>query len=409
MIDRRFASRSRPVAAGGKKLPEGTIDLSGGFAYPELLPDISLEAQIAARDFRLETMQYSGTMGLDDLRDEVVKYVSRDGVACERDNVLIVNGAKHALDLACRVFLDPGDSVIVTRPAYITALSILRTFQVTWLTVSQDEEGLDTAELESALKARREAGLPLPKLLFDVPDFHNPTGITTSAKRRRELVALAADYGFVIIEDDPYRKIRFEGSPVAPVKSHDADGVVIAVGTVSKILAPGLRIGWAIADRDIVSRMAAQKSDGGSSAYLQRICVELMRNGQVEHHIQSITETLKRHRDAMVAAFATHLPEVKINTPEGGYYLWAELPAGMDSDMLAGVALEHKVALYSGTLCYAEQPESRFLRLCYSYVAPGEIEEGVRRLAAAFYKIRSGLTAQEACDLKAKAKTMTTY
>lgn len=387
----------------------GTIDFSGGFAFPGCLPDASKEAVIAATQYRSETMQYIETLGLDEMRDFVVDYVAQEGVICKRENVLITNGAKHGLDLACRVLLEPGDPVIVTGPTYMTALKILRTFEVGWIVAAQDEEGIDVAALEDKLAALAAAGKPLPKLLFDVPDFHNPTGVTTTAVRRKRLVDLAKHYNFIIVEDDPYRKIRFEGENVPPIKSYDDTGHVIAVGTVSKILAPGLRIGWAIADADLINRMAGQKSDGGTSPFAQRIIVEMNKNGQIAHHIREITKTLRKHRDAMCSAFANHIPDIKIRMPEGGYYLWAELPKDVNSDTLAGLAAACGVKVYSGTTCFPVEPKLNFLRLCYSYVTPGEIEEGMNRLRAAYDRLQNELDDDTAETLASHGKNMATY
>jgi 2-aminoadipate transaminase len=354
-------------------------------------------------------MQYSPTVGLDEMRDFVVEYVALDGVTCRRENVLIVNGAKHGLDLACRVFIEPGDTVIVTGPTYMTALQILRTFEVDWLVVGQDEEGIDVAALGRRLAELARAGKPLPKMLFDVPDFHNPTGITTSAAKRKALIALAEQFDFVIVEDDPYRKVRFEGDPVPPIKSFDDKGRVISLGTVSKILAPGLRIGWVIANEDIVSRMAIQKSDGGTSALTQRIVVEMSRGGHIARHIAEITATLRSHRDAMCSAFSRHLPDAKIRKPEGGYYLWAQLPEDVDSDALAGIGLKHGVKVYSGTLCFPIDPKPNFLRLCYSFVTPEEIEEGARRLGAAYDELRSLGSDSRVATMIQSGRSMETY
>lgn len=406
---KRYAARATAKAHTTQYFSPGIIELSGGFAFPGCLPDASKEAAIATSTYRTETMQYSGGFGLDEMRDFVVDYVAQDGVTCKRENVLIVNGAKHGLDLACRVFVEPGDVVIVTNPAYMTALHILRGFQVDWLTVRQDDEGLDTAELEKKLLAMESAGKPLPKLLFDVPDFHNPTGITMSAARRKKLVELAKRFNFVIVEDDPYRKVRFEGVGVPPIKSYDTEGYVIGVGTVSKILAPGLRIGWVIADEDIVSRMVALKSDGGTSPLAQRIVLEMHKTGQIAHHIKEITKTLRHHRDAMLAAFARHLPDIKIRKPEGGYYLWAELPDNISAEALAGVGVTHGVRVIPGTIYFPVEPKTNYLRLCYSAVTPDQIEEGVKRLTAAYKELRGGLDANTAQKLAKQGKSVETY
>ena len=224
----------------------------------------------------------------------------------------------------------------------------------------------------------------MPKLLFDVPDFHNPTGITTSAARRQRLVELAERHGFVILEDDPYRRLRFEGEPVPPVKSFDSDGVVIALGTVSKILAPGLRVGWAIGPRQVVDRMAMQKADGGSSPFAQRIVADLMRGNKMAKHVEELSAEMHRHRDAMVEAFGEFLPEAEVRVPQGGYFLWAALPRGTDAEAVARIALHHGAEVSSGRLCFPNDVPGHHIRLAYSFVDVEAIREGVRRLGDAY-------------------------
>ena len=379
----RYARRAEVLGESVHDHTPGAIVLSSGLAYPPLLPDVVREAMEAARDRRAESLQYGPLMGLDDLRDAIAAFAGADGVTCGRENVLVTYGAKSALDLACRVFVEPGDRIIVTRPTYMTALQIMRCHGVTFLDVGQDEEGFDTEELEARLVVLQRNGERMPKLLFDVPDFHNPTGITTSAARRQRLVELAERHGFVILEDDPYRRLRFEGGPVPPVKSFDSGGVVVALGTVSKILAPGLRVGWAIGSREVVDRMAMQKADGGSSPFAQRIVAELMRGNEMARHVDELSAEMRRHRDAMVDAFREFLPEAEVRVPQGGYFLWAALPEGTDAEAVARVALSHGVEVSSGRLCFANDVPGHHLRLAYSFVDVEAIREGVRRLGAA--------------------------
>src|SRR5581483_5099273 len=211
-----FANRAKS-ARGHKALPPGTLNMCGGLAFGSTMPDISREATEAAQSFRTESLQYSGVLGLNDLRDEIAAYVASDGIVCTRDEIMVVNGAKHGIDLACRVFLEPGDQVVVTAPTYITAIAIFRSHEASFLTVEQDGDGMLTDDLEHKLREMEARGERLPKLLYDVPDFHNPSGVTLSAERRHKLVELAKRFGFVIVEDDPYRRIRFEGADVPTI------------------------------------------------------------------------------------------------------------------------------------------------------------------------------------------------
>lgn len=389
MTHYRFARRSlHPV--GHKALPPGTLNMSGGFAFGPTMPDISAEAVSAARLFRTESMQYSGVYGLNDLRDEIAAYVREDGIVTGREGVMIVNGAKHGIDLACRTFIEPGDGVIVTAPTYLTAIGIFLSHEATFVAIPQDRDGMLVDELERQLVEMQAAGRPLPKLLYDVPDFHNPTGVTLSAPRRAKLVELAGRFGFVILEDDPYRRVRFEGEHVPTIKSFDDAGVVISIGTSSKIVAPGLRLGWLVAEPALLSRLAWHKADGGTSAFTQRILVELFRANRVAAHIDEIRTVMGRHRDLMIEAFARHVPEARIARPHGGYFLWVELPEDVDSDLFAAAALDQGVGVHSGRICYPTEPRTNFLRVCYSFVSPEEIEFGVERLGVAYRRLRSG-------------------
>jgi 2-aminoadipate transaminase len=385
----RWAERAQnTVASAAPATAQGNlIQLGGGYGFPDELPDIVTEA-IEAGNAREETLQYGPLYGLDDLRDAIVDYLRGDGITATRENILIVNGAKHGLDLACRVFLEQGDAVIVAAPSYLTAISILKAAEATFISIPQDDEGMQTEILEETLLARRESGLAMPKFLFDIPDFHNPSGITMSAARRAKLVELAETFDFIIIEDDPYRRIRFEGEPIPPIKTFDKSGRVIGLGTVSKILAPGLRIGWVNADPAIVRRMAAHKSDHGTSPFLQRIVAQLFQNGKVAHHIDSLSHILREHRDAMVEALQRHLPGAKVRKPNGGYFLWIELPDGIDADELVRRVGKEGVAIFTGKLCFAEAPPGQFLRLAYSFSTPSQIIEGVRRIGRVYAAMR---------------------
>ncbi len=380
----RYARRAEVLGKSIFEHPPNIIILSSGLAYPPLLPDVVREAGVAAGEHIKEAMQYGPLMGLDDLRDQIAGFVAEDGVRCTRDNVLVTYGAKSALDLACRVFIEPGDRMIVTRPTYMSALHIMRTHNVSFLAVAQDNEGLDTDELEQELKRLDANGERAPKLLFDVPDFHNPTGITMSLARRKRLIELAEEWGFVILEDDPYRRLRFEGEALPPLKALDETGVVVALGTVSKILAPGLRVGWALGEPEIIRRMAFQKADGGSNPFAQRIVVDLMRSNKMSRHIDEVRDQMRVHRDAMIGAFAEYLPEVTIRAPEGGYFLWAELPEGANAEAISELAVEHGVEVSTGRLCFPEAGPGNFLRLAYSYVGPDIIRDGVERVARAY-------------------------
>ncbi len=389
MSEFRFA---RHAAILGKSVFDhvsDTISLNSGGAYPPLLPDVVQEAIAAVGPLRTEAMQYAPLMGVDELRQEICNFVLQDGVVCSPQNVLVTYGAKSAFDLALRTFVEPGDKVIVTRPTYMTAVHIMRTHSVQFVDIGRDEQGISTDELEITLKRMKQNAEPMPKLLFDVPDFHNPTGVTTSLIRRQHMLDLAQRFNFVICEDDPYRRIRFEGESVSPIKSLDTTGHVISLGTVSKILAPGLRVGWAIGDPGIVRRMAMQKADGGSNAFAQRIVIQMMKTRKVDDHIIELIGQMRIHRDEMISAFDEFIPEARICTPHGGYFLWAEFPSGTNAEKLMELGIEEGVEVSSGRLSFPNDDPGHYIRLAYSFVPVHEIKEGVARLGCAWQKLTS--------------------
>lgn len=386
----RYAQRARDLGRSIYWHPPATIALGSGLAFPGLLPEAVQEAIAAATVHRSETMQYGPLMGLDELRDEVAEFVGRDGVRTSRDEILITNGAKHGLDLACRVFVEPGDTVIVTAPTYLTAVANLRTHEVQFLSMPQDEEGLVTDLLDRELYAMEKAGRKLPKLLFDIPDFHNPTGITMSLARRKALIELAHRYDFIIVEDDPYRRVRFEGDSVPPIKSLDGSDRVVAIGTVSKILAPGLRVGWAIGPQEIVDRMAAQKSDGGSSPFAQRLVIELIRGNHVTRHVSDLVDTLRVHRDTLVDSLREMMPDSRFRVPSGGYFLWLELPSDVDAEAVSHRGEELGVSTNSGHLSFGSDPRTNFIRLAYSFEGPARIRKGISILSNAYREVLRG-------------------
>ncbi len=379
----RFARRSEMLGRSVFDHEPGTIALGSGAAYPPLLPDVVREAAEAVGQLREEAMQYGPLMGLDDLREEICRFVSEDGISARPENVLVTYGAKSALDLACRVFVEPGDRIIVTRPSYMTAIHIMRMHGAHFVDVGQDEDGLSSEELEVRLRRFEANAEPMPKLLFDVPDFHNPTGITTGLRRRREILELARRYNFLICEDDPYRRIRFGGQAVPPIKALDTTGNVISLGTVSKTLAPGLRVGWAIGDAGVIRRMAMQKADGGSNTFAQRIVIQLMRSGRIGRHISELTDQMRSHRNTMIEALAEHLPEATVRTPDGGYFLWVRLPGDVIAERVVEQGIRNGVEGSSGRLSFPGDDPGNFLRLAYSFEDEDRIREGIRLLAAA--------------------------
>jgi 2-aminoadipate transaminase len=384
MLSRRAARLASALPAGA---PASNLAFDSGHAANAVLPDLTAEAERALSTFRAETLQYAPRPGLPELRARIVEQMSADSIAATRDQVLVTNGAKHAIDLICRVLLDEGDAIVVTRPTYFTAIPIFRSFGVRFIEVSQDHDGLDVDELATILAHRDRDGLAMPKFIYNVPDFHNPTGVTMSLERRRALIALASERGIHIIEDSPYRKVRFEGRSIPSLKALDPGETVFYVGTFSKLMAPGLRVGWTVASADMIARMIQLKSDGGSCPLTQRIITEFLAGGRLQPHIERVQMTYRQNRDAMVAALRRDLPEASFEVPDGGYYVWVTLPDGADGDAIARSAIEGGVTVLPGSKFFASSDvphPKNHLRIAYSHATPEEIDDGIRRLATAF-------------------------
>lgn len=386
-----LSRRAMPLAAAlPAAAPASNLAFDSGHASNDVLPDLTAESIRALTIFRAETLQYAPRPGLPELRARIAEQMAADGIAATREQILVTNGAKHAIDLVCRVFLDEGDSIVVTRPTYFTAIPIFRSFGVRFIEVGQDRDGLNVDELSRLLAQRDREGLANPKFIYNVPDFHNPTGVTMSLERRKALIALASERGIRIVEDSPYRKVRFEGLGIPSLKALDPGDTVIYVGTFSKLMAPGLRVGWATAGTDTIARMVQLKSDGGSCPLTQRIITEFLGAGRLNAHIDLVQSTYRRNRDTMVAALRRELPEASFEIPEGGYYVWVTLPDEVDGDRLARTAMQSGVTVLAGSKFFAsaEAPYPRnHLRIAYSHATPDEIDDGIHRLATAYRTI----------------------
>ena len=389
-LARRAAGLSTrfPAPHFPSELEPGVIAFDSGFAFEHLLPDLTPYAQAALTTHRGETLQYSANQGQPELRGWIADYMNADGCDLGPDSLMITNGAKHGIDLICRLLLDEGDTVVVTAPTYFTAIPIFRSFGASFIEVGQDGDGLLVDELEALLAQREAEGQKAPKIIYNVADFHNPTGATMSRARREALIALAQRRGIYIIEDNPYRRVRFDGDAIPTLKALDKTGIVLHTGTFSKLIAPGLRVGWVAAQPDLIARLIQLKSDGGSSALMQRIVYEFCSSDAFPAHVERVRTTYGAHRDRMVEAVRRELPGVSVAVPEGGYYVWLTLPAHMDGDAFAARAAQQGVNLIPGSKFYAEAgkfPTNRgaaknHVRLSYSFATLDQIDEGLGRL-----------------------------
>jgi 2-aminoadipate transaminase len=357
------------------------ISFAGGLPASELLP--ARQMAELARDLLLDdgvrALQYAPTEGLEVLREIIARRLGeRLGVQRQADEVLVVTGSQQALDLTGKVFLDAGDVVLCESPTYLGAINALRAYEPRFVEVPTDDDGMIPAELE-----RRLASEDRVKLIYVVPDFQNPSGRRWSVERRRRLAELAARFGVPIIEDAPYSELCFEGEPLPPVASFDEAGLVIFLGTFSKILSPGMRLGWVAAEGSLVRRyvLAKQGADLHTPSLTQLLAARFVLEHDLDAHIAGIREVYRRRRDAMLAALDEHMPPgVRFTRPAGGLFLWVELPEDMDARALLEQSLEENVAFVPGGAFFANGGHENTLRLNFSAMSEERIAEGIRRL-----------------------------
>ena len=364
----------------------GIISFAGGLPDPATFPVQELKA-ITAHVLEHEghlALQYGPTEGDARLRDELVKWMAKDGIRCTRDQVLITIGSQQGLDVIGHVFLDPGDLVVVDLPSYMAALQVFRAYRAEMIGVLQDDDGMRTDLLETTLSRLRKDGRR-PKLIYVVPDFQNPSGVSMSSERRLRLLELAREYRTLVVEDNPYRELRFEGTAPPPLAALDQEGRVIYLSTFSKTLCPGLRIAWMMASEEVIRQFvtAKQGMDLCCPSFTQAIAAEFCARGHIYTRVPDIVALYRRKRDVMLQALAREMPEgVTWTQPQGGLFLWVRLPEGMDTERLLPVAVEEEVVAYvAGSGFHADGGGRNAMRLNFSYPSEADIEEGIRRLA----------------------------
>ena len=357
------------------------ISFAGGLPAPELFPADGLRAAFDAvlRDDPGGALQYGPTPGHRPLRELVAERLGRRGVVCEADDVVITTGSQQALDLVGRVLARRGMRVLVETPSYVGALQAFAAREVSFAACPGDEDGPRV----DALRDRFGAGCAL---LYTVPTFQNPSGGTMTLERRRELLASARDLGLPLVEDDPYAELRYDGEAVPPLRALPGGDDVIHLGTFSKVLSPGLRLGWVVAPREVTERivLAKQGADLHTNELVQRAVVRFCRDNDLDAHVGTLCAAYRERRDAMVAALAELMPAGTTWTrPEGGMFLWVTLPAGLEALPLLADAVERGVAFVPGTAFHIDGGGAGSLRLNFTNTAPERIREGVARLAAA--------------------------
>jgi 2-aminoadipate transaminase len=384
----RFAQRAQGVKSSIirdlLKLTERPeiISFAGGLPAPELFPKDELrDAAFRVLDQHGDAaLQYGPTEGYRPFRELLVRHMGRYGIQARPENVLVTAGSQSGLDLIGKLFLNPGDHVAVESPTYLGALQAFQPYQPEFLAVPIDEDGLQLDRLEDVLRSG-------PKFLYVLPNFQNPTGATLALARRRRLVEMASRWGVPIVEDDPYGQLRYNGAHLPSLAQLDAEqdagGGVIYLGTLSKVLSPGLRLGFVVAPEPVIEKLVQfkQGADLQTASFNQMLAYEVARGGFLDGHVRRLRRAYGERRNAMLAALERHFPKaVRWTRPDGGLFLWVTLPESLDAALLLEEALREKVAFIPGAPFHADGRGSNTLRLNFSYCAPDRIEEGVSRL-----------------------------
>jgi 2-aminoadipate transaminase len=366
------------------------ISLAGGLPAPATFPVEQLRESCdeVLTEYGTEAMQYGATEGDMGLREELVKLMAEDGCeALTPDRVLVTSASQQALDLCARIFIRPGDAILCGLPSYLGALGAFTACGARLCGVPLDENGMRTDLLEQRLLSLRREGIPA-KFIYVVPDFQNPAGVTMNLERRQELLTIAREFDLLVVEDTPYRSLRYTGENLPSLGSMDPDGRVISLYTFSKVFCPGLRLGWVLATPEIISQMvvAKQPLDLCTSPFTQMIAREYLRAGHLWPGVEKATKIYARKRTAILAALEEHLdPDwgVQWTKPEGGMFVWLTLPAGMDAMDLFQVALEKNVAFVIGSAFHCNGEGQNTLRLNFSYPEPEQIHTAIGRLGEA--------------------------
>lgn len=364
------------------------ISFAGGLPAPESFPIDDLKEivnQVLYND-GAAALQYDATEGLKELRETLVKKYQDEGVNCSIDNLIITTASQQGLDLLGRIFLNKGDKVICGLPSYLGGISAFMSYGAQMVGVPLDDKGMRADVLESRLKELK-AKNEKPKFIYIIPDFQNPAGITMPKERRQQIIDLALEYDVLIVEDSPYREIRFEGEHQPMMYQMDTTGHVITLGTFSKIVAPGFRIGWVLADPKILDKMVVSKqsADLCTPTFVQKIAAKYLKSPQFPKNLKQTIDLYHKRRDIMLDGFRRYMPEgVSWTEPEGGLFLFVTLPEYMNAEELFFKAVEKKVAYVIGQVFFADGSGKNTLRLNFSFVNEEKNCEGVKRLAEVF-------------------------
>ena len=369
-----FAVASRPEV----------VSLAGGMPFVSALPrELVVGAmERVMHDAGPAALQYGSGQGLPRLREHILEVMALEGIRASVDDVVVTTGSQHALELVAKIFLDPGDVVLAEAPSYVTALVVFKSFQAHVDHVETDEFGMVPESLREHIANLRAAGKRI-KFLYTVPTFGNPSGVTMTWERRLEVLEIARANNILVLEDNPYGLLYFDALPPRAMRSVDEDGVIY-LGTFSKTLAPGFRVGWALAPHAIREKLilANEAAVLSPSSFTQMIISEYLSTADWRGQIDTFRGVYRERRDAMLLALGDYLPDLSWTVPNGGFYVWLTLPDNMDSKSMLPRAVRELVAYTPGTAFYANGGGRNFMRLAFCYPTPDFIREGIRRLSS---------------------------
>jgi 2-aminoadipate transaminase len=360
------------------------ISLAGGLPDTTTFPPEDLAALMAhvAAHASARALQYGPTEGMEALKDCIVKVMAEEGMDVGTDELLVTTGGQQVIDLVCKTLVDPGDVVVAEGPTYPGAVPTFAAYEADVVQIEMDADGMRIDLLEETLD-RLDRERRTPKFIYTVPTFQNPAGVTMALDRRHRLVRLAAERELLVLEDNPYGLLRYEGDPLPPLYALDRGEYVIYLGTFSKILSPGLRLGWTAAPRPVLEKLnlGKQGADLCSSTFGQHFVIEYFAQRNWRDLLGSLRELYRRRRDTMFEALAEHLPrEAEWTRPAGGLFVWATLPAYIDTTDLLARALREHVAFVPGRAAYLDGRGGSSMRLNFSGVSEDQLHEGVARI-----------------------------
>jgi 2-aminoadipate transaminase len=368
-----FAVASRPEV----------VSLAGGMPFVSALPE---DLVVGAMDRVMReqgpvALQYGSGQGIPVLREQILDVMALEGISASADDIVITTGSQHALELFSKLFIDPGDVVLAEGPSYVTAMVIFRSYQAEVDHVPMDEHGLIPEALREHIARLKSAGRKV-KFLYTIPTFHNPAGVTLSWERRLEILEIARENDILVLEDNPYGLLYFGDKPPAALRSVEREGVVY-LGTFSKTLAPGFRVGWALAPHAIREKLilANEAAVLSPSSFTQLVVSEYLRDADWKAQIDTFRGVYRERKETMLSALEEHLPELSWTNPNGGFYVWLTLPPHLDSKAMLPRAVTELVAYTPGTAFYADGNGRQNMRLSFCYPTPANIRVGIRRLA----------------------------